>query len=188
VRRARELLQSLGAPDVAIFVSDSLDEWRVRELALAGADGFGVGENITCSPDAATGVGAVGKLVLNGYGKLTMKLARGSGKATLPGILSAYRFADHDLLCLHDEPAPPASQAVPLLSPLWRGRELAAPLPTLAESRAYVARQLAGLPAALRDLPVVPTAAQWPIRLSRRLIVVIEDLVAAAVADDGGAK
>jgi nicotinate phosphoribosyltransferase len=53
VRRARELLNALGAKGVSIFVSDGLDEYRVRELCQAGADGFGVGENITCSPDAA---------------------------------------------------------------------------------------------------------------------------------------
>ena len=62
---------------------DGLDELRVAQLA--GADGYGVGENITCSPDAAVGIGAVAKLTVNGYGKLTMKLARGTGKATLPG-------------------------------------------------------------------------------------------------------
>jgi nicotinate phosphoribosyltransferase len=184
VRRARALLDSLGGQAVSIFVSDGLDEWRVRELAQAGADGFGVGENITCSPDAATGIGAVGKLVVNGYGKLTMKLSVGSSKATLPGLLQVYRFADHDLLTLAEEPPP--RDGTPLLVPLWRGRELLRPLPELPASRALVAAQLSALPPHLAALePVAPDKA-WPIRLSAPLFAVVEDLVRAAVAE--GAK
>ncbi len=183
VQKARALLTALGAPQVSIFVSDSLDEWRVSELAAAGADGFGVGENITCVPDASTGIGAVGKLVQNSYGKLTMKLSRGSGKATLPGMLAAYRYADHDLLCLADEPAPPAALATPLLQPLWRGNKLVAPLPSLAQSRAHVAQQIAALPASLRALPSAPAQAGFSIRLSARLLSVIKELVHAAVAE-----
>lgn len=182
VRRARALLDSLGGERVSIFVSDGLDEWRVRELAQAGADGFGVGENITCSPDAATGIGAVGKLVVNGYGKLTMKLSVGSGKATLPGVLQVYRFSDHDLLALADEP-PPRGDAEPLLKPLWRGRELVQPLPDLVTSRARVAAQIAALPAHLRELEPVSADQAWPIRLSAPLAAVVEDLVRAAVAE-----
>lgn len=186
VRQARQLLIQMGAPGVAIFVSDGLDEWRVRELAEAGADGFGVGENISCVPDAATGIGAVGKLVLNGYGKLTMKLARGSGKATLPGLLQAYRFSDHDLLCMRDEPAPDGGK--PLLQPLWRGSKLVAPLPTLAESRAHVSQQIEALPDRLRALEPVAPEGQWPIRLSSRLLAVVQELVRAAVADGSAPK
>jgi nicotinate phosphoribosyltransferase len=186
VERARNLLKTLGAPNVAIFVSDGLDEYRVRELALAGADGFGVGENITCSPDAATGVGAVGKLVLNSYGKLTMKLARGSGKATLPGLLQCYRMAGHDLLCCADESAPRGG--VPLLQPLWRGRKAVGQLPSLASSREHVQRQLASLPPGLRGLE--PAATPWPICLSDRLLNIVNELVRAAMTDapGGGAQ
>lgn len=184
IRRAKALLAELGAPHVKVIVSDGLDELRVRELAAAGADGFGVGEQIVCSPDAATGVGAVGKLVLNGFGKLTMKLARGSGKATLPGLLQAYRFADRDLLALHDEPPPAGGR--PLLAPLWRGRSLVAPLPPLAQSRAAVQKQIAALPAALRELQVAAGGrgpdGPWPIFISDRLLETVQQLIAAAAA------
>lgn len=180
VRRARALLNELGAAHVKIFVSDALDELRVRELAAAGAAGFGVGENITCSPDAATGIGAVGKLVLNGYGKLTMKLARGSGKATLPGLLQAYRFADHDLLTLQEEPPPPGGQ--PLLVPVWRGREQVAELPPLAQTRAGVQKQVAALPPQLRALSVASDPGPWPIVVSDRLLETVVHLTAAATA------
>ena len=36
---------------------------------LEHADGFGVRVQITCSPDSPTGVGAVAKLTVNGYGR-----------------------------------------------------------------------------------------------------------------------
>src|SRR5439155_22547532 len=106
------------------------------------ADGFGVGENITCSPDAATGVGAVGKLVLNGYGQPTMKISRGSGKATLPGPLQTWRFSDHDLIGFSDEAAPSGGR--PLPERVWRGRAPAR-LPPLAVSRADVLPQIQAL-------------------------------------------
>lgn len=175
IRRARALLGELGAPHVGIFVSDGLDEHRVRELAEAGADGFGVGENIACSPDAATGVGAVGKLVQNGYGQLTLKLARGSGKATLPGVLQAYRYGDHDLLALQDEGVPAGGQA--LLQPVWRGRDVvAAGLPELAASRRLVAQQLDALPQHLRQLPV--SDRPWGLVLSDGLLQTVRRLAA----------
>jgi nicotinic acid phosphoribosyltransferase len=139
---------------VKIFVSDALDEFKVRELSPY-VDGFGVGENISCCPDAATGVGAVAKLVVNGYGKVTMKFSRGSGKATLPGELQAYRFGDHDLVALASEAAP--SGGKPLLEPVWRGRALAKPLPTLNESRAYVRAQIASLAPEMRALEPMKT-------------------------------
>lgn len=183
VRRAKALLAELGAPHVKVLVSDGLDEYRVRELARAGADGFGVGENITCSPDAATGVGAVGKLVLNGYGKLTMKLAKGSGKATLPGMLQAYRFADHDVLTFADEA--PLAGGQPLLQPLWRGHAPCAGLTSLATRRAEVQRQIAALPSHLSALECPPAdaptgAAAWPLLLSDRLFETIQQLIATA--------
>jgi nicotinate phosphoribosyltransferase len=188
VRRAKALLAELGASHVKVIASDGLTEQRVLELAAAGADGFGVGENITCSPDAATGIGAVGKLVLNGYGKLTMKLARGTGKATLPGLLQAYRFADHDLLAMQQEPPPAGAQ--PLLVPLWRGRSLVTALPTLALSRAAVQKQIAALPPHLRALEVVAprqgsldsSPRPWPIVISDRLRDTVIHLIADASA------
>ena len=150
VRRARELLDREGASQAKILVSDGLDEWRVRELRAAGAGGFGVGENITCVPDAARGIGAVGKLVENGYGKPTMKISAGSGKATLPGWLSVHRSSDHDLIALADEATPTGYRQ--LLEPVWRRAAPLAPRPSLKDARAHVARQVAELPTHLREL------------------------------------
>ena len=177
VARARQLLDELGAPQAKIIVSDGLDEERVA--ALSGADGFGVGENITCSPDAAVGVGAVAKLTVNGYGKLTMKLARGTGKATLPGRLQVYRFADHDLVALADEAVPSGGRA--LLQPVWRGRQ-ALPQPTLPASREYAKSEIAALPAPLRALatPAPGAPPLWPLVASDGLAAQVERFMTAA--------
>jgi nicotinate phosphoribosyltransferase len=174
VARARQLLDELGAPHARILVSDALDEHRVA--ALGGADGFGVGENLSCSPDAAVGIGAVAKLTVNGYGKLTMKLARGTGKATLPGRLQTYRFADHDLVTLADEPPPAGGR--PLMVPVWRGRA-ALPSPSLAESRAYAQAQKEALPAPLRALETPPPGEPplWPLVASDRLAAAVERMM-----------
>jgi nicotinate phosphoribosyltransferase len=174
VAEARALLDELGAPHARIFVSDALDEWRVRALPLV--DGFGVGENITCSPDSAVGIGAVAKLVVNGYGQITMKLSRGSGKATLPGELQVWRYADHDLVALAGEAAPAGGRA--LLEPLWRDRGLVAPLPSLEESRARVRAEWQALPERVRALE--PADPPWPLVASDRLVALIRQSAEAA--------
>ena len=153
MRRARELLVELGSPSTKIYVSDGLDEHRIAELREL-VDGFGVGENIVCSPDAPVGVGAVAKIVVNGYGATTMKVAHGTGKATLPGELQVWRFADHDLVALASEPSPGAG-ARAALSPVWRGE---APVieqsaqAHLAAAREQARREVEALPAAQRAL------------------------------------
>jgi nicotinate phosphoribosyltransferase len=167
--RARRILDEAGAPGAKIFCSDGLDEWRVRDLA-AHADGFGVGENISCSPDAAAGVGAVAKLVVNGYGKVTMKFARGSGKTTLPGALQVYRFDDHDVIALANEPAPQGGRA--LLRPVWRGGSPVENLPPLERARAYVRAQIEALPPPLRALE--PSPVGWKLVASDRLVAEID--------------
>jgi nicotinate phosphoribosyltransferase len=181
IRKARALLDSLGAPTAQIFVSDGLDEWRVAELAAAGADGFGVGENITCVPDAATGVGAVAKVIVNGYGRITMKLARGSGKATLPGMLQVYRYPDHDLIATAEEPPPSSGRA--LLEPVWRDRSPIGPGREPASAvRARVAAQLAELPAHLRGLDVTH-GQPWPLVVSDALAARVDDCVRQAALE-----
>ncbi len=175
LRRARRLLDELGAPHARILVSDALDELRVNELVEV-ADSFGVGENITCSPDSATGVGAVAKLVVNGYGKVTMKISRGSGKATLPGELQVYRFADHDIVALSDETAPSGGR--PLLEPVWRGRGPVRELPSLDASRERVRRQVEALPPAVRGLQ--PASPPWKLVASDGLVARIGELVKEA--------
>jgi nicotinate phosphoribosyltransferase len=175
IAAARALLAQLGCAHARIIVSDGLDEDRVAKLE--DADGFGIGEQITCSPDAATGVGAVAKLTVNGYGRPTMKLARGSGKMTLPGRIAAYRYADHDLVALDEEAPPQGGRA--LLAPLWRGQS---PVEVLdartalerAQRTAKIERD--ALPAEVRRLD---QPAAWPMVASDALV----DLIAARVRE-----
>lgn len=145
VQDARALLDAEGCQHVKIFVSDGLNEVKVKELADY-VDGFGVGENITCSPDSATGVGAVGKLTVNGYGKQTIKVSEGSGKMTLPGPVQVFRNKERDIICL--------------LGESFDGEELLTftdTLPTVEESRSYAKSQLDMLPQEFKNVnPLAP--------------------------------
>jgi nicotinate phosphoribosyltransferase len=190
IARARTLLQELGASDTKIYVSDGLDEARVAELREV-ADGFGVGENIVCSPDSAAGVGAVAKLVVNGYGATTMKVAKGTGKATLPGELQVWRFTDHDVVSLASEPSPGGAASRAMLAPVWRGNAPVRPHETdartaLEAARTHARSELAALPDELRRVDagnVGPTAASTTTRklvASDALVREIERLVGEA--------
>lgn len=100
--QARAMLILLEAPHAQIIASDGLDERKIEQIQDL-ADGFGVGENIVCSPDSAVGVGAVGKLTENEHGRAVMKISEGSGKMTLPGNIQVYRNEDYDILALAEE-------------------------------------------------------------------------------------
>ena len=139
--RARRLLDELGAPQARIVASGGLDEAAIRALGDAPVDLFGIGERIVTSPDAPVGVGAVGKLV-EVRGALTMKLSRGSGKATLPGTVQVWRDADgRDTVCAEDEPG----HGTPLMRTVWDERGPLA-LPGPEEARRHAAHSLAALP------------------------------------------
>jgi len=178
IARARKLLDDLGATHTKIYVSDALDENRVAELVEV-CDGFGVGENIVCSPDAPVGVGCVAKLVVNGYGAITMKVAKGTGKATLPGELQVWRFADHDLVSLASEPSPGGASRA-MLAPVWRGtsptHETSA-IDDLTDARERAKEEIEALPAELKKLD---SSAKRKLVASDALVAEIERLVAEA--------
>ncbi len=136
VWRARRLLDSLGATHTRIYVSGGMDEHAIAELGDAPVDGYGIGERIVTSPDAPVGVGAVGKISMVGD-RPSMKLSRGSAKATLPGRLQVWRTPEGDIVGLQGEDVP----GTPLLHPVWdaTGR---LPLPSLDEARAHAAAEL----------------------------------------------
>jgi nicotinate phosphoribosyltransferase len=165
ILRARALLDELGATHTKIYVSGGMDENSIAALGSVPIDGYGVGERIVTSPDAPVGVGAVGKLSLIG-GRPTMKLSRGSGKATLPGRLQCWRSRRGDLIGLDDEDV----EGTALLQPVWaeHGR---LPGPDLHAARAHAAQSLSALPAQQR-VPRVPA-----IRVTERLASLVEQLV-----------
>ncbi len=168
-RRVRRMLDEAGFPNVRIFLSGDLDEYRIEELLNAGAavDAFGVGTRMGTSVDAPY-VGGVYKLVEDEAG-LKMKLS--TGKVTLPGRKQVYRFYEngrmhHDLITLADEPAPPGG--VPLLQEIIRDGELVTDLPSLSHIRERAAQQLAALPDPLR-LIHVPEDIHYDVRISPAL-------------------
>ena len=114
-QKARKMLDEAGFPECKIIVSNSLDEYIIRELIRQGAeiDGFGVGERlITAKSDPV--FGAVYKLcaVENEQGEIVpkIKISENVGKITTPHYKKVYRLYDRDngkaeadLICLYDE-------------------------------------------------------------------------------------
>lgn len=135
LHRARALLDALGAPHAKIVASGGLDEALIAALGDAPVDAFGVGERIVTSPDAPVGVGAVGKLV-EVRGQPTMKLSRGSGKATLPGRVQVWRDDRGQHLVTTEHESGPGT---PLLDVVW-DEDGPRPIPTPAEARAHARR------------------------------------------------
>jgi nicotinate phosphoribosyltransferase len=165
-RRVRRILDAGGLGATTIFVSGSLDEYRVRDLLAAGApiDGFGIGSRLDTSADAPY-LDCAYKL--QEYAGLARR-KRSEGKATWPGRKQVYRRLDaagrllEDVLTLEDDP----QEGEPLVRQVMRGgKRLSAP--TLAEARAHAARELARLPEALRALEDGP---RHPVRIARALV------------------
>lgn len=167
--RARALLDGLGATHTRIVVSGGMDEDAIRALGDAPVDGYGIGERIVTSPDAPVGVGAVGKLSVIA-GRPTMKLSRGSGKATLPGRLQVWRTAERDLVGLDGE----SHDGEPLLQSVWDADRGRLPGPSFVEVRAHAMRALDALP----EHRKVPRAVTVPV--SDGLASLIARLVRAA--------
>ena len=107
--KARKMLDDAGFTEVAIAVSDQLDEPRISALVQANApvDLFGVGTRlITGHPDGAlSGVYKMSEL----DGRPTMKYTDQSSKQSLPGRKELMRYKDdsgsfkHDLIYLRNQ-------------------------------------------------------------------------------------
>ncbi len=97
-KKARKLLDDAGYPDCKICVSNSLDEYLIRDMIFQGAsvDSFGVGERlITASSEAV--FGGVYKLsaVETAGGIIPkMKISENPEKVTLPGVKIPWRLYD----------------------------------------------------------------------------------------------
>ena len=163
-REVRAILDAGGCRELKIFLSGSLDEYRLRELIKADtpADGFGIGTHLDVSQDAPS-LDCVYKL--QEYAGVARR-KRSSGKATWPGRKQVFRHLDAagrldaDVLGLVDEKA---SGRV-LLEPVMVGGRRLAPAPALAAIREHCSRQLVALPDALRALR--PAGDPYPVRVS----------------------
>lgn len=163
-KQVRQLL-----PDVPIFASGDLDEYRIADLRAAGAciDGYGLGTQlVTGAP-----VNGVYKLV-DIDGIPVMK--ESPEKVTYPGRKQIFRQYDQgiavrDRLGLAAEPiaSPTASglMETPLLQPVMRHGQRLHPPESLTDIAQRTARSVASLPLAVRhlsevsSLPVMPSPA-----------------------------
>lgn len=114
-KKARKMLDDAGWTDCKITVSNSLDEYLIRELLHQGAqiDTFGVGERLITSKSEPV-FGGVYKLcaVETDDGEIIpkIKISENVAKITNPGFKRVYRFyeketgkAHADYICLYDE-------------------------------------------------------------------------------------
>ena len=114
-KKVRKMLDEAGFDYCKIIISNSMDEYIIRELIRQGAeiDGFGVGERlITAKSDPV--FGGVYKLcaIEDKDGNITpkIKISENVGKITTPHFKKIYRLrnrengkAEADLLCVYDE-------------------------------------------------------------------------------------
>ncbi len=99
-KKARKMLDDAGYPDCKVCVSNSLDEYLIRDMIFQGAkvDSFGVGERlITASSEAVFGgVYKLSAVEKNGEIIPKMKISENPEKVTLPGIKIPWRLYDRD--------------------------------------------------------------------------------------------
>ena len=114
-KKCRKMLDDAGWTECRIIVSNSLDEYIIRELIRQGAeiDGFGVGERLITAKSHPV-FGAVYKLCAvedeDGNIRPKIKISENVGKITTPHFKKIYRLrgrdtgkAEVDLICLYDE-------------------------------------------------------------------------------------
>lgn len=174
-KKSRELLDAAGLTNTRITVSNSLDEYLIRELVEQGAqiDAFGVGERLITSKSDSVfgGVYKLAALKQNGVWVPKMKLSDNVVKTTNPGVKKLYRLYDltthnaiADVVTLEDEviddqkpyllfdPNFPWKQkwvknfkAVSLLEPIFISGKLVYQKPLLKDIRAFHMEQMATL-------------------------------------------
>jgi len=171
-QKARKMLDDAGWPECRIFVSNSLDEYIIRDLLQQGAviDTFGVGERLITARSEPV-FGGVYKLVaVEDGGEIVpkIKVSENVGKITTPHFKKIYRFfgndtgkAIADYICVHDESVDDSDDfeifdpdaiwkrkkvydftAKELQVPIFQNGELVYKKPTLQEIQDYCRQQL----------------------------------------------
>lgn len=119
-KKARKLLDDAGLQDCKIVVSNSLDEYIIREVLLEGAqiDSFGVGERLITAKSEPVFGGVYKLAAVEMEGKIIpkIKISENVEKITNPGFKTLYRFYDKktgkargDLITLDNEQTPDGS-------------------------------------------------------------------------------
>ena len=116
-RECRKRLDEEGLQDCKIVISNSLDEYIIRDVILEGAqiDSFGVGERLITAKSEPVfgGVYKLSAIIKNGKTIPKMKISENVEKITNPGFKKVVRFYDKetgkamaDVIMLHDEDTP----------------------------------------------------------------------------------
>lgn len=99
-KQARKMLDEAGLQDCKISVSNSLDEYIIRDVLLEGAqiDAFGVGERMITAKSEPVfgGVYKLSALEENGEIIPKIKISENVEKITNPGFKTLYRLFDRD--------------------------------------------------------------------------------------------
>ena len=169
-KEARKMLDAAGLSNTKITVSNSLDEYLIKELIHQGAqiDSFGVGERLVTARSEAVfgGVFKLSAIEVDGELISKIKISDNVQKTTIPGFKQVYRFYDEhcmaeaDVMTLFDEvidvskpyhlfdPNFPWKDKVienytirPLLIPIFEKGKLVYELPSLTEIRTYAKDQ-----------------------------------------------
>ena len=174
-KKVRKMLDAAGLTDCTIFISNSLDEYIIRDILLQGAsiDSFGVGERLITSKSEPV-FGGVYKLVAtekDGKYVPKIKLSENVEKITTPGYKKVYRLFSNetgnmiaDLIALYDEEfdfTKPITRFDPvytwkkktfenyrveeILKPIYEKGKLVYKTPTVMESKKYCAEQVGRL-------------------------------------------
>ena len=99
-KKARKMLDDAGLEDCTIVVSNSLDEYIIRDVIMEGAciDSFGVGEKLITagSEPVFGGVYKLSALEKDGEMIPKIKISENIEKITNPGFKTVYRLFDRD--------------------------------------------------------------------------------------------
>ena len=99
-KRARKMLDEAGLEDCAITISNSLDEYLIRDVILEGAkiDSFGVGERLITAKSQPVFGGVYKLAALEKDGKIIpkIKISENVEKITNPGFKTLWRLYDKE--------------------------------------------------------------------------------------------
>ena len=99
-KKARKMLDEAGLKECSIVVSNSLDEYLIRDIISEGAcvDSFGVGERLITAGSEPVFGGVYKLSALEKNGKMIPKIKKSENveKITNPGFKSVFRIFDKD--------------------------------------------------------------------------------------------
>jgi nicotinate phosphoribosyltransferase len=174
-KNARAMLDEAGLRDCSIVISNSLDEWIIRDVIQQGAEvnSFGVGERLITAKSEPVFGGVYKLAAIEKDGNIIprMKISENVGKITNPGFKTLYRLYDKDtkkavadVITLDHEPAPAGDDyiifdpsftwkrkklsnftAINLRTQIFKGGECVYERPQIDEVRDYCAEQISTL-------------------------------------------